>query len=142
MQKHTLIRNENRIIGGVCSSLSEKYNFPKWILRVIFVITSILMTFPVFIYLLLWLLIPNGIKTTQADKKKKKTSQNLGFFIGGFLGWFIGESLGIIAIDGDKSGGLVVFIFALIGIPVGAIIGFSIMRIISEKRTITNINQD
>ncbi|MFD1293857.1 PspC domain-containing protein [Lutibacter holmesii] len=131
-------RSENRIIGGVCSAISRKYNLPNWILRTIFIITSIIMTFPILIYLILWLIIPNRKLTEQVSKKRKYLLQSIGFIIGGIIGWFAGYGLGLIAINGDNSGGIVVFIFALIGIPTGAIIGFSISRIKAERNTLSD----
>ncbi|MCF6308667.1 MAG: PspC domain-containing protein [Flavobacteriaceae bacterium] len=127
------IRGENRIVGGVCSSISEKYNFPNWILRTIFVVTSIVFYFPIIIYLIIWLIIPNR-KVENISKKRKYSLQALGFFIGGIIGWYAGYYLGLIAIDGNKSEGLVLSIFAFVGIPIGTIIGFSTSRIIAEKK--------
>jgi phage shock protein PspC (stress-responsive transcriptional regulator) len=137
----TFTRTENRIIGGVCTSISRKYDLPNWILRTIFVITSIVMTFPILIYLILWLIMPNRKLTGQAVKKRKYSLQALGFVIGGIIGCFTGYGLGLIAINGDVSGGIVLFIFALIGIPIGAIIGFSISRIKAERSTLSNNTQ-
>jgi len=53
--------------------------------------------------------------------------------LGGVLGWYFGYYFGTIMIEGDKSGGLVVVFFALIGIPIGAITGFSFFRILVER---------
>ncbi len=133
LEKEKTVRGKNRIVGGVCSSLSEKYNINPWILRIIFVITSILLTFPALIYIIIWLIIPNK-ETIQSDEKKNKyLSQIIGFVIGGVLGWFLGYGLGLLTVGDDNSGFIVVVIFAFIGIPFGAIAGFSIARMIFEK---------
>tara|TARA_B100000795_G_scaffold63732_1_gene42971 strand:- start:1218 stop:1631 length:414 start_codon:yes stop_codon:yes gene_type:complete len=133
--RKTLNRNNNNVIvGGVCSLISQKYNFPSWILRTIFVVTSVIMTFPILIYLILWIIIPN--RERKENKKRKYLLQTIGFFIGGIIGFFVGYGIGLLAIGGDKSGGIVVFIFALLGIPFGAIVGFAVSRMKFEKQSI------
>ena len=134
--KKTLERGENRILGGVCSVIAEKYNFPTWLLRLVFVITTIIFTFPILIYLIMWIVIPNKNITKQIDKKRKYLLQTLGIIIGGIVGWYVGYGFGMYSIGDDKSGFLVVIIFALIGIPFGVITGFSTARVLSEKNMI------
>ncbi len=128
-----MVRGDKRIIGGVCYSISKKNKIQPWILRLIFIITSFLFVFPVLIYIILWLIIPNQIQVKPVVRKQKHLLQTIGIITGGVIGWYVGHELGLLAIDGDKTGGLVLAIFSFIGVPVGSIIGFSIARIKAEK---------
>jgi len=73
MSKKIMTRGSDRIIGGVCSSLSDKYNFHKWLLRLIFVVTTAVFTFPVLLYLILWIIIPDTKVNNNTTRKKRNT---------------------------------------------------------------------
>lgn len=139
--KKTFTRSDDRIIGGVCSFLSARYNYPSWVFRVIFIVTFLtiysavlIFLISILIYLILWLVIPNSVK--KENKTKKYLAQTLGFFIGGIFGFLIALGFGLAASStGQPGAGEMAFgIFVIIGIPFGTIAGFFIARIILEKK--------
>jgi phage shock protein PspC (stress-responsive transcriptional regulator) len=48
------------MLGGVCGGIAEYFGWPSWVVRLIYVLVSILSAaFPgILIYLLLWFLMP------------------------------------------------------------------------------------
>lgn len=48
----------NRIIAGVCAGIGEKFKISPWIVRIVVIILSLFTIVTIFIYLLLWLVIP------------------------------------------------------------------------------------
>ena len=94
-------------------------------------LTSIVFYFPAIIYVLLWIIIkPEGNPQT----KNKSLNQFLGIIIGGIAGFFSGYAFGLWSNNGDPSGGIVVGIFAIFGIPVGMLFGFGLSRYLTEKK--------
>lgn len=54
-----LRRSRRRWIAGVCSGLAEWLGWPAWVVRVLFVLGSLIPIVPGFVvYVLLWLLVP------------------------------------------------------------------------------------
>jgi phage shock protein PspC (stress-responsive transcriptional regulator) len=52
VKEEKIIRGENRIFGGVCSTLAKKYKTEPWILRIGLIIISIFFYYIIFVYLL------------------------------------------------------------------------------------------
>ena len=48
----------NNVLGGVCGGLSEYSDIDVNILRALFVLGSFFMMFPILLYLILWILVP------------------------------------------------------------------------------------
>ncbi|WOO43389.1 PspC domain-containing protein [Rubellicoccus peritrichatus] len=55
-----LKRSSNRVIGGVCGGIAEYYGWDPSILRLVYLIVSIVSTaFPgIIVYIILWIVIP------------------------------------------------------------------------------------
>lgn len=140
-EKSDLVRGESRIIGGVCSALSKRYNVQTWVLRLIFVITSLFFGLSILIYMTFWIAIPIQNKAHIIAKKRKYLLQTLGFIVGGLAGWFLGYRYGLQSIGDDKSIFIFVFIFAAIGFVIGIIIGFAIVRMLYEKYSLTKMSK-
>lgn len=49
---------ENGVIAGVCAGLANYFGLEAWRVRIVFVILSLIGTFGIILYLLLWLLLP------------------------------------------------------------------------------------
>ena len=133
MEKEKLTRGENRIIGGVCSTLAEKYNFNPWLLRIGLVLISIYFYYTMFIYLIAWLTIPNKVKV---DNREQSKIYILSIVIGAVLGALLSGGLTyIVAILTNEpgKGGIAPLLVAIFGIPIGMIIGFSIVKAKEEK---------
>ncbi len=61
--KRTLARSRtNKMIGGVCGGFAEYFGWAPWVVRLIYILVSILSAaFPgILIYLLLWVLMPKA----------------------------------------------------------------------------------
>ncbi|MBO9491819.1 PspC domain-containing protein [Endozoicomonas sp. G2_1] len=56
-----LSRSKTFIAGGVCSGLADHYGFRKGGVQAAFVISSLLLGFPVLIYLILWIILPKEV---------------------------------------------------------------------------------
>jgi phage shock protein PspC (stress-responsive transcriptional regulator) len=48
------------MIGGVCYTLAKKVNMETWIMRVIFVCTTLFAGFGPLIYIILWIFMPKA----------------------------------------------------------------------------------
>lgn len=57
--------SDNRILGGVCSGLAAWFNTNMWLIRIVFLIFAFGGGFGVFLYLILWALIPEARTTAQ-----------------------------------------------------------------------------
>ena len=68
--KDELIRDKNRIIGGVCAAIAKKQNFNPWILRALFLFFLYFFYYTIIFYLLIWIYIPNQIKIEQKELNK------------------------------------------------------------------------
>lgn len=64
----TLYRSEKgKVIGGVCSGLSEHYNTDPIFIRLIFILLSLVNGLGIIIYGVLWLILPRGIKVAAEE---------------------------------------------------------------------------
>lgn len=91
-------RNENKILGGVCSGLADYFDIDVVILRITFITFALFWGFSIIVYLLLWFFTPvapypvNQINTesnfTQTERTQYDKSSNNPF----------GEVFGIIII--------------------------------------------
>lgn len=62
---------ENRVLGGVCSGLSAYFNFDPVFLRILFVLLVFVgVGISIFVYLILWLVVPKARTTTQRLEMK------------------------------------------------------------------------
>lgn len=57
---------ENRIIGGVCAGISAYFNLSPWIVRLVALVCAFFIPPTIFIYLLMWYLIPPAM--TKAEQ--------------------------------------------------------------------------
>jgi len=56
---------KNRLLAGVCGGLGSYFSIDPIIFRIIFIITSLGMGSGIFIYIILWIVIPEARTTTQ-----------------------------------------------------------------------------
>ena len=95
----------NRVIAGVCAGLADYFNIDIALMRVLFVVATICGSFGFWMYVILWIVVPeekilgpgdSGTKTTddtiditpKEDKEEKKTGN--GALIAGLILIFIG----------------------------------------------------
>jgi len=121
-------REDNRIIGGVCSGISKKYNVYLWITRLTFVIASCLLFVPFLIYLGLWIAIPSRNQFKITDRE---LLQPIGVIVGAIIGVLL--FFFILIMVSDQLLRMLLMIPLLLLIPLGAIIGFFIARLSSVK---------
>ncbi len=106
--------DNNRVIGGVAGGLGEYYNIDPTIVRIIFILLSIYGGSGIFIYLVLWLLIPRKsqghgdtnktikeniaeMKSTAHDLAKENNSRKIvGVFLLIFGFAFLLDNFGVI----------------------------------------------
>lgn len=148
MTDEKMIRSENRVIAGICSAFSDKYNISRWKIRAGVVIASVILYYlPVLIYLILWLALPNSLEAEPGIKKRKKTLQTRGFIIAGILSWLIVFILYLIAessVRSDSYGAIIIdllFFASFLAMPLGGIVGLFIGRLITERRMMTEHNK-
>ena len=71
---------ENRILGGVCSGMSIYWNIDPVIIRILFVIAALWGGGGIFVYLILWIVIPEA--RTAAERLEMTgepvTAENIG----------------------------------------------------------------
>jgi phage shock protein C len=49
----------HRVLAGVCGGIAERFDWPPWLVRVMFVVGSVIPILPGFVvYLLMWLVVP------------------------------------------------------------------------------------
>ena len=58
MERDELYRGKTWIAGGVCAGIADYYGLRKGAIQRVFVLGTIMFLVPVFIYIVLWLLIP------------------------------------------------------------------------------------
>jgi phage shock protein C len=59
MTTTTLTRSDNRMIGGVCAGLAERYGWNPTTVRIVFLVSCILPGPQFLIYLALWIIMPS-----------------------------------------------------------------------------------
>ena len=71
---------DNRIIGGVCSGLAAYWQFDPLILRIIFIVAFLGFGVGLFIYLILWIVIPEAKTVAQKLEMRGEpvTASNIG----------------------------------------------------------------
>ncbi|MCA9387256.1 PspC domain-containing protein [Candidatus Dojkabacteria bacterium] len=67
--------DKNRILGGVCSGLGEYFNVDPVIFRLIFLVLAIFEFSTIFIYFILWIIIPD--KSHVGMDAKETMSENV-----------------------------------------------------------------
>lgn len=68
-QPKRLYRNpENRVLGGVCSGLGAYFNADPVLIRIIFILFTILFASGILIYLVMWMIMPEA--RTEAQKRE------------------------------------------------------------------------
>ena len=60
-----LRRSNDRIIAGVCGGIAEYFNVDPVIVRLLFVLSVIFAGFPIIVYPILWLVMPEQAKNPQ-----------------------------------------------------------------------------
>lgn len=77
--------SESRVLGGVCSGLGYYWNMDPVILRILFVIFSIVGAGGLLIYLVLWIITPEAVTVAQRLEMKGEevTAENIGKSFGG-----------------------------------------------------------
>jgi phage shock protein PspC (stress-responsive transcriptional regulator) len=73
MQERLYRSRQKRIIGGVASGLGDYLNIDPVILRVLFVIITLINGLGLLLYIILWIVIPEG---EQGDKNYSKVETN------------------------------------------------------------------
>lgn len=57
----TLVRpREGKVVAGVCAGIADRFGWDRSLVRVLFVLSFLLPGPQILIYLVLWLLIPEG----------------------------------------------------------------------------------
>ena len=51
---------EHRMVGGVCAGIASHYDYDPTVVRVVFVVLSLLSGFGILVYVAMWLLLPPG----------------------------------------------------------------------------------
>lgn len=64
--------NSNRVIGGVCGGLAQYLALDAWIVRIFFVLLALGDGIGIFLYLLLWIIMP------RADQPEAAMGQRIG----------------------------------------------------------------
>lgn len=93
----------NKVIGGVCSGLGDYFNLDVALVRVVFVIALLFASFGFWLYIILWIVIPErkynfdfGAQQTAAEQQQQQPSgdsrqedaaekKTTSVFVGGFI---------------------------------------------------------
>jgi phage shock protein PspC (stress-responsive transcriptional regulator) len=68
---HRMYRDtDHRMIGGVCSGMGAYWNMDPWIVRLIFVVVTMLGGLGLLVYLILYIVLPEAKTTTQKIEMK------------------------------------------------------------------------
>ena len=65
----------NKVIGGVCSGLADYFNLDVALLRVLFVIALLFASFGFWLYVILWMVLPERQLTTDFGQQKTDFGQ-------------------------------------------------------------------
>ena len=66
----------NKVIGGVCSGLAEYFNLDVALVRVLFVIALLFASFGFWLYVILWIVIPERKISFDFNNTQKSEDQN------------------------------------------------------------------
>ena len=69
--KKLYLSDTDRKIGGVCGGLGEYFDKDPTIFRVLFVVITLFFGSGIFLYLIMWLIIPKKTKSSIKDTPKK-----------------------------------------------------------------------
>jgi phage shock protein C len=69
--KKLYLSDTDRKIGGVCGGLGEYFDKDPIIFRILFVVVTLFFGSGIFIYLIMWLIIPKKTKSSIKDTSKK-----------------------------------------------------------------------
>ena len=65
----------NKVIGGVCSGLAEFFGLDVALVRIAFVIAFMFASFGFWLYIILWIVLPEGQQTTANSQQPTANSQ-------------------------------------------------------------------
>ena len=75
MENRKLIRNPmNKVIGGVCSGLAEFFGLDVALVRIAFVIAFLFASFGFWLYIILWIVLPEGQQPTVNSQQPESVS--------------------------------------------------------------------
>lgn len=66
----------NKVIGGVCSGLAEFFGLDVALVRIAFVIAFMFASFGFWLYIILWIVLPEGQQTTDNGQQTFGQSQS------------------------------------------------------------------
>ncbi len=76
MENRKLVRNPmNRVIGGVCSGLAEFFGLDVALVRIAFVIAFLFASFGFWLYIILWIVLPDGQRTVDNGQQTSDWGQ-------------------------------------------------------------------
>ena len=76
MENRKLSRNSmNKVIGGVCSGLAEFFGLDVALVRIAFVIAFMFASFGFWLYIILWIVLPDGQQPTANSQQPTANSQ-------------------------------------------------------------------
>ncbi len=69
MNQKQLFRSNNKILGGVCGGIAERFNMDPTVVRIIYLILSIISAaFPgTIVYIILWIVMPPAPKQIEQN---------------------------------------------------------------------------
>ena len=76
MENRKLSRNSmNKVIGGVCSGLAEFFGLDVALVRIAFVIAFLFASFGFWLYIILWIVLPDGQRTVDNGQQTSDWGQ-------------------------------------------------------------------
>ena len=76
MENRKLSRNSmNKVIGGVCSGLAEFFGLDVALVRIAFVIAFMFASFGFWLYIILWIVLPDGQRTVDNGQQTSDWGQ-------------------------------------------------------------------
>ena len=77
MENRKLYRNSmNRVIGGVCSGLADFFGLDIALVRIAFVIAFLFASFGFWLYIILWIVLPETQQTIDNGQQNQSRSQS------------------------------------------------------------------
>jgi len=58
MEKKTLYRSKDRMLGGVCAGVADFFGIDKSVARIIFALLILAGSFGFWLYIIMWLVVP------------------------------------------------------------------------------------